>query len=80
MMEKYDIAYEVDHYEVIFDNGEKHIFIFEENAVRYMEQNKERNPRFMKILNGILVGGVGFNIDPKNYNISNRIKSMEGRI
>lgn len=52
---KYDIAYEVDHYEVIFDNGETHWFGVEENAVRYMEQNKERNPRFKKILNGILV-------------------------
>lgn len=51
----YDIAYEVDHYEVIFDNGETHWFGCEENAVYYMEQNKERHPRFTKILNGILI-------------------------
>ena len=54
-MNKYDIVYEVDHYEVIFDNGEKHIFGVEENAIWYMECNKNRNPRFLKILNGILV-------------------------
>ena len=52
---RYDIAYEVDHYEVIFDNGETHWFGTEENAVRYMERNRERNPRFKKILNGILI-------------------------
>ena len=52
---KYDIAYEIDHYEIIFDNGETHWFGIEENAVWYMEQNKERNPRFKKILNGILI-------------------------
>lgn len=54
-MKKYDIAYGIDHYEVIFDNGEIHIFGVEEDAVCYMEQNKERNPRFRKILNGILI-------------------------
>ena len=53
--DRYDIAYEVDHYEVIFDNGEKHIFGCEENAVWYMEQNKDRNPRFIKVMNGILI-------------------------
>ena len=52
---KYDIAYEVDHYEVIFDNGEKHIFGCEENAVWYMEQNKNRHPRFLKIMYGVLI-------------------------
>ena len=52
---KYDIAYEVDHYEVIFDNGETHWFGCEENAVWYMKCNKNRNPRFIKILNGILI-------------------------
>ena len=54
-MNKYDICYEVDHYEVIFDNGEKYIFVFEENAVRYMEQNKDRHPKFLKIQYGILI-------------------------
>lgn len=54
-MNKYDILYEVDHYEVIFDNGEKHVFGCEENAVWYMEQNKDRNPRFIKVMNGILI-------------------------
>lgn len=54
-MNKYDILYEVDHYEVIFDNGETHWFGCEENAVWYMEQNKDRNPRFIKVMNGILI-------------------------
>ena len=54
-MEKYDIAYEVDHYEVTLENGEVHLFATEEGAVKFCLDNLSGNPHFKKILNGILV-------------------------
>lgn len=54
-MDKYDIAYEVDHYEVILENGEVHIFGTEEGAVKFCLDNMSGNPKFTKILYGILI-------------------------
>ena len=54
-MEKYDIAYEVDHYEVALKDGSVHIFGTEESAVKFCLDNKDNNPQFKKILYGILI-------------------------
>lgn len=52
---KYDIDYEVDHYEVTLENGSVHIFGTEESAVKFCLDNMSGNPNFKKILNGILI-------------------------
>ena len=52
---KYDIAYEVDHYEVTLENGSVHIFGTEEAAVKFCLDNKSGNLKFTKILYGILI-------------------------
>ena len=54
-MEKYDIAYEVDHYEVTLENGFVYSFGTEESAVKFCFDNRSGNPKFTKILYGILV-------------------------
>lgn len=54
-IDKYDIAYEVDHYEVVLENGSVHIFGTEESAVKFCLDNMSGNPKFKKILYGILV-------------------------
>ena len=54
-MEKYDIAYEVDHYEVSLKDGSVHIFGTEESTVKFCLDNMSGNPHFKKILYGILV-------------------------
>lgn len=54
-MDKYDIAYEVDHYEVTLENGSVHTFGTEESAVKFCLDNKGGNPHFKKILYGILI-------------------------
>ena len=52
---KYDIAYEVDHYEVTLENGEVHLFGTEEGAVKFCLDIKSGNPHFKKILYAILI-------------------------
>jgi hypothetical protein len=52
---KYDIAYEVDHYEVTLENGSIHIFGTEESAVKFCFDNRSGNPKLNKILYGILI-------------------------
>jgi hypothetical protein len=54
---KDNLIYEVDHYEVILQrkNNEKHIFGVEENAFAFALENKDYCPRFLKILNGVLI-------------------------
>ena len=52
---KYDIAYEVDHYEVTLENGFVYNFGTEEAAVKFCFDNRSGNPKFTKILYGILI-------------------------
>ena len=52
---KYDIAYEVDHYEVTLENGFVYNFGTEESAVKFCFDNRSGNPKMTKILYGILI-------------------------
>lgn len=49
------IEYEVDHYEIITEDGKTSIFFTEESAEAFARHNIDKCPRFRKILNGIYV-------------------------